>query len=306
MLRPLISAMLVSAAFPSLACEGVQITKDTLVGGTVCAPESPQRIVTLDPFYSLLMAAELDLPVIGTALSGDSLPEQVDGVWNTAPEVVGQMTSPNLEAILALKPDLIIGDAYSQAEIMEQLSDIAPTALVDTADWKDYLRTVASVAGADGAADKKLADYEATVARTAAELPEGATASFLRIVPGGFQVYVAGPSAYAPMAVLTELGIARPPFETATDDTVLKRPTMEGLLELQGDVMIYTIGGAHHDGDAKALEDEVTSHPIWQALPSVQAGRAHRVEPTHWMGFGGLDSAYEIIADVREIYGLPE
>ncbi|MEM9342047.1 MAG: iron-siderophore ABC transporter substrate-binding protein [Pseudomonadota bacterium] len=306
MIRPALAAVFTFAASASIACDGLEVTQETLVGGTICAPSEPQRIVTLDPYYSLLMAAELDLPVIGTALSGDSLPSQVEGVWDTDPELVGQMTSPDLEAILALKPDLIIGDAYSQAEIMEQLSEIAPTALVDTADWKTYLRTVASVAGADSTADEKLAAYQTAVAETAAALPEGATVSFLRIVPGGFQVYVAGPSAYAPMAVLTELGIERPPFETVSDDTVLKRPTMEGLLELQGDVMIYTIGGAHHDGDAKALEDEVTSNPIWQALPSVKAGRAYRVEPTHWMGFGGLDSAYEIIADIRDIYGLPE
>ncbi|MEM9903184.1 MAG: iron-siderophore ABC transporter substrate-binding protein [Pseudomonadota bacterium] len=268
--------------------------------------DEPSRIITLDPFYTLLMAGELDLPVVGTALSGETMPAQVQESWDTMPEVVGQMTSPNLEAILRLDPDLIIGDAYSQAEIYGQLSEIAPTALVDTTDWKAYFRTVALVADAEDTAEAKLTAYETRVAETAAALPEDAMLSFVRIIPGGFQVYVAGPSAYAPMSVLTELGIERPPFETVQDDTVLKRPTMEGLLELQGNILIYTIGGAHHEGDAEALEREVTSHPIWQALPSVRNARTYKVEPTHWMGFGGLASAHAIIDDVREIYGLEE
>ncbi|MEM1429154.1 MAG: iron-siderophore ABC transporter substrate-binding protein [Pseudomonadota bacterium] len=289
-----------------IACEGRQVSSPALIDEVLCVPDGPSRIVTLDPFYTLLMAGELNLPVIGTALSGEAMPTQVEDSWDTMPEVVGQMTSPNLEAILRLDPDLIIGDAYSQAEIYGQLSEIAPTALVDTTDWKEYFRAVALVADAGEAAEAKLDAYEARVAETAAALPDEATVSFLRIIPGGFQVYVAGPAAYAPMSVLTELGIERPPFETATDDTVLKRPTMEGLLELEGDILIYTIGGAHHEGDAIALENEVTSSAIWQALPSVQNGRAYRVKPTHWMGFGGLASAHAIVDDVREIFGLEE
>ena len=295
-------AVIATAAY---ACDGVSVQSPAIVKETLCVPAAPERVVTMDPYYSLLMADELDLPVIGTALSGDSLPSQFDG-YGEDPYAVGQSGSPYLESILALKPYLIIGDAYSQAEIHDRLSEIAPTALVDTADWKEYLRAVALVAGKSDLADEKLAAFEQTVADTAAALPAGATVSFVRIVPGGFQVYVAGPSAYAPMSVLTEVGLKRPAFETVEDDTVLKRPTMEGLLELQGDVLIYTIGGAHHEGDAKALEAEVTSNPIWQALPAVQSGRAVRVEPTHWMGFGGLNSAYAIVDDIRRIFDVPE
>lgn len=289
-------------AGPVLACEGRVVTSPDLLGAELCAPERPTRIVTLDPFYSLLMAGELGLPVVGTAISGDGLPKQAADLFKASPEIVGDMGAANLDAILALEPDLIIGDAYSQAEIRAQLEAIAPTALVDTADWKDYFRAIAEAAGTAALAEEKLTIYAAAVDAAAAGLPDEATVSFLRIVPGGFQVYVAGPSAYAPMTVLTELGLSRPPFETVEDDTVLKRPTMEGLLELQGDLLIYTIGGAHHDGDAEALEAEVTANPIWQSLPAVQAGRAYKVAPTHWMGFGGLQSAYAIVSDVTGIF----
>jgi ABC-type Fe3+-hydroxamate transport system substrate-binding protein len=38
-------------------------------------------------------------------------------------------------------------------------------------------------------------------------------------------------------------------------------------------VLFYVVGGADDDEDGSALEAAVTSHPIWQQLPAVQAGR---------------------------------
>lgn len=287
---------------PALACDGRVVTSENLVGGPICVPSNPERVIALDPFYTLLMAGELGLPVIGTALSGAELPDGARSLFDNDPVVVGQILAPDLEVILSLNPDLILGDAYAQAEIYGQLKDIAPTALINTSDWKTYFLTLGAAAGATQQVEDKLAIYSQKVSEAAQKIPDNMTVSFLRIVPGGFQVYVAGPAAYSPMSILTELGINRPPFETVTDNTVLKRPTLEGLLDLQGDVLIYTIGGAHHDGDAEALEREVTSHPIWQALPAVKAGRVFRVEPNHWMNFGGLRSAEAIVEDVVAIF----
>ncbi|MEM8580392.1 MAG: ABC transporter substrate-binding protein, partial [Pseudomonadota bacterium] len=283
-------------------CSGRNISSEHILGGKACVPESPERIITLDPFYTLLMALDLDASVIATALSGRDLPTQVTADLDT----VGQRTAPNLEAILAQEPDLIIGQAYGQERLLPRLAGIAPSVLIDTSDWRVYFKTLAKAVGQAEKAEAALAEFEVDLKATARDLPKNQTVSFLRIVPGGFQVYVAGPNAYAPVSLLTELGLERPPYETVTDGTVLRRPSLEGLLELRGDTLIYTIGGAHHEGDSEALEAEVTSSAIWRVLPAVQSGRAFRVEPTHWMGFGGIVSAREILADIRRIYDLPE
>ena len=58
---------------------------DTIVGGSVCVPETPQRVVVLDPFYNLQMGLELGLPIVGSATSGAEFPaaltdEQLSGI----------------------------------------------------------------------------------------------------------------------------------------------------------------------------------------------------------------------------------
>ena len=83
-------------------------------------------------------------------------------------------------------------------------------------------------------------------------------------------------------------------------DTVLKRPDWEGLTNLEGDELFYVVGGGHDSPEGQELEAEVTSNPIWQRLPAVQAGNAHRVSAEHWMSFGGLASANAVLADVEQ------
>ena len=71
--------------------------------------------------------------------------------------------------------------------------------------------------------------------------------SVVRIMAGGFQVYVDGPAAYAPFAVLHDAGVKRTAYETATDATILKRPDWEGLAQLDGDVLLYIVGSPYDD-----------------------------------------------------------
>src|SRR5262245_5594024 len=80
-------------------------------GGTTCVPADPQRIVALDSLTVLPTLIELDAPVVG-ALSvysaGDPFPDYLDPVDVEGIEVVGDLQTPNVEAILAAEPDLII------------------------------------------------------------------------------------------------------------------------------------------------------------------------------------------------------
>ena len=271
---------------------------ETIVGGSVCVPETPTRVVVLDPFYNLQMGLELGLPIVGSATSGSAFPaaltdEQVERITD-----VGQFDAPNLEVITELNPDLILADAFFHESNGEALSAIAPTVLVATPNWKEYFRTIAGAAGVAEGAETAFDVYEARTEAISERL-KGVELSFVRLIPGGFQVYVEGPSAYAPFSVLQDAGVARPPFETAEDDTVLKRPDWEGLTNLEGDVLFYVVGGGHDSPGGRDLEDEVISNPIWQALPAVQTGEAHRVSAEHWISFGGLASANAVLDDVE-------
>jgi iron complex transport system substrate-binding protein len=302
-LVPKLAAITGNAAATRLTCEaGFHAFAHEQITTPVCIPNAPQRVVTLEPFYALQMSLELGLPVIGsTAFTGEGdfptalTPEETAGIVP-----LGAFDAPNLEAITALKPDLIIGDAYFQQEQYALLSAIAPTVLINTPDWKAWFTTVAAAGGVSERAEQAFAEYDARVAAISAQLPS-VTVSFVRVAPGGFQLYREAPNAYAPIAIMTEVGIARPDFEVGSDENSWERLDWEGLINLTGDVLFYVVGGADDDEDGSALEAEVTSNPIWQQLPAVQAGRAYRVNAEHWMSFGGLRSAHAVLDDIESL-----
>lgn len=274
------------------SCAGRLVESPAVPGGPLCLPEKPQRIVVLDPLFGLQMGVSLDLPIVGATrvdLSG-RLPEGAADL--------GLFHSPDIEAVLALAPDLIIGDAAMHGAFLPQLSMIAPTLLPDTPDWRQYYRVIAMATGREAAAEAELAAFDAELAALRETLREGHSVSFVRLMPGGFQTYVDGPAAYAPFRLVSEAGLGRPAFETTDDATVMKQLTYEGLAALAGEVLLYTAG----PGDTAALEAEVTAHPLWRALPQVRDGRVYRVEAAHWLGFGGIESARAVLGDIRRIF----
>jgi iron complex transport system substrate-binding protein len=104
--------------------------------------------------------------------------------------------------------------------------------------------------------------------------------------------------------VLGDAGVKRPPYETAADATILKRPDWEGLSQLDGDVLLYMVGNPYDDESKTTLEADTLANPLWKTIPAVASGRVHKVDVTTWMGFGGLRSANKVLDDV-ERFVLP-
>lgn len=276
-------------------------THPDIVGESLCVPEAPASVVTLEPFYSLQMAVKLGLPVVATAAYGDeaSFPSALTEEETAGISFVGAFEQPNLETLTQLAPDLIIGDAYFHGERYDLLREIAPTVLINTADWKTWLSITGDVGGVSELATEQLAEYEARVADISSRLRD-VEVSFVRVVPGSFQLYREAPDAYAPIAVMSDVGVVRPDFEIASGDNSWERLDWEGITSLTGDVLFYVAGGASDIDGAAQLEEEVTSNPIWQQLPAAQAGQAYRVDAEHWMSFGGLHSAHAVLDDIEE------
>lgn len=86
----------------------------------------------------------------------DSLLTQTTKIAN-----IGTRTQPNLESILRLKPDLILGLDWDEPTY-KQLSQIAPTVLVESSDdlnWKRWFKIYAEALGKTKEADKIMATY---------------------------------------------------------------------------------------------------------------------------------------------------
>lgn len=294
----------VPGAAPVAACDGRLIEGPDIVNAPVCVPEHPERIVVLDPTYSLGMAIELDVPVVGAPMFGMSdrqLREQAEARGVTD---LGAFTEPSLEAVVALQPDLIIGSGMLGEGVQAMASRIAPTVMITAENWKTYYRRLAHAVGRDEAAAAILDRYEDRVADIRSRIPQ-TTVSVVRITPWDFQVYLDSPQAYGPFLVMRETGVRRPPYETAEGGETMKRPDWEELSQLSGDTLLYIVGGSN-DSAESGRHEEVLANPLWQMLPAVRAGRVHRVDPATWMEFSGAASAHRVLDDVERYIVDPE
>lgn len=297
-------ALFISLCPAAAECDGRTISEHVLAP-PVCVPATPSRIVVLDPFYNLGMGLELGLPLVGAPL----MTAQDAGLRTAAEKAsvtdIGDARQPSLERVVALKPDLIIGDATLHAQVRGMFEKIAPTVLIDVRNWKDHLLALADITGRNDAALKLLDGYEVRVATLRERVPQFPV-SVLRVTPTGFHVYVSGPAAYAPYAVLREVGIQRTPYETVTDNTAFKRPDWEEIGLLDGRILLYVIVSGYDQAPDDALEAATIKNPFWQMLPAVRSGRSHRVDRGTWMGFSGVASAHRVLDDIeRYIVNTP-
>lgn len=290
---------LMNTSFSHAACEGKEISED-VYNGPLCIPKNAQRIVTLDPLITLGMLLELGAPVVATPY----MAIQDDGVMKSVKDRnlvdLGNPREPSLERVAALKPDLIIGSAEAHGQIYDTAAKIAPTVLFKHMDWKQYLQRLSEVAGGEGTADQALLAYERRVSSIRERMAKTElTVSTVRFAPGRFVVFVDGPEAYAPFAVLHEAGVKRTAYETVTDGTIVKRPDWEELASLEGDILLYVSASGFESDEDDKLEKEVVQNPLWQLLPAVQRGRAYRVDRGPWQSFHGLASAHRILDDIE-------
>jgi iron complex transport system substrate-binding protein len=106
-----------SAAFP------VTITDDASRSVTIHA--EPARIVSLAPANTeILFALGLGNKVVGVT-SYDDYPSQVASITK-----VGDFAGPNIEAVAAAKPDLILATSGVQADVVKKLESLGATVVV--------------------------------------------------------------------------------------------------------------------------------------------------------------------------------
>lgn len=289
--------LLVHATASLAACNGQLIEKNVL-NAPVCIPANPQRIVTLDPLLSYGALSELGVSVIGAPLFGIQDADIRTKAEKASVVDIGHPAQPSLERITALKPDLIIGSSEFHGQIYNTVSKIAPTLFIDHIDWKDHISLLARITGTTDKANAARQSYENRVASIKSRIPD-VTVSVARVKPGGFNVYVDGPAAYAPYAVLHEAGVKRTPFETVKDNTIVKRLDWEGASSLSRDILLYVVVSGYDPAPDEALLAETLANPFWQLLPAVAAGRAHRIDRATWMGFHGYGSAERVLDDIE-------
>lgn len=190
--------------------------------GETTIEDTPERIVVVGLTEQDALLALGIVPVATTEWFGEHpgaiwpwAQDELAALGADAPEVIGDATAVNAEAVAAQRPDLILA-VYSglTEEDYATLSAIAPTVAqpADHVDygvpWQELTRTVGAAVGQAGAADALVAEVEAQFATVIEEHPEFVGASAVMATPYE-GIYVYGPED-ARGRFLTALGFDLP------------------------------------------------------------------------------------------------
>lgn len=132
------------------------------LGQSYTVPKHVEKIVITGAMEAMEDAASLDVRPTGAISIGGKFPEIFASV-TSASESIGEKIQPDLEKILQLKPDVILGSTKFQKEMHEKLQKIAPTILVShiSTNWEANLKLMGELSGKEAKADQIIAKYKA-------------------------------------------------------------------------------------------------------------------------------------------------
>lgn len=275
----------------------------THVMGVTSVADQPMRIVALtnEATEDLLALGIVPVGAVRSANANPWFDHVADQLVETT--VVGEELSPNLEVILSLEPDLILGNKKRHENIYAQLSAIAPTVYVEniTGQWRDNLAFYAEAVGKATEGEAVLQAYEGRVAAIQAALGDrrAEKVGLVRFIAG--QNYAYNNDSFSG-SILRDIGFGRP---AAQDKSGLAEPiTSERIPELDGDRLLHF---SYETGDGGATKEAETwmASPLWQNLTSVKSGHIHGVSDAVWATAGGVMAAHLALDDIEAIYNLP-
>ncbi|WP_138732416.1 iron-siderophore ABC transporter substrate-binding protein [Modestobacter excelsi] len=243
--------------------------------GDVTVDEAPSRVVALG-WGDAETALALGVQPVGAsdwlAFGGEGVGPWAAGGYDETPEIIDTL-EPSYEAIAALRPDLIL-DTKSPAtqDRYDKLSAIAPTVgqpegadpyLTSSA---DQLEMIGAALGKSDEATALQQQVDQAFTDAAAAHPEftGTSVAVAAYSSEGFGAYVEGD---ARVDFMEQLGFTlKPEIQALATDSFFVPVSEEQLPLLDAGLTvafpIFVDAG------------QITANPLWQAIPSVQAGHA--------------------------------
>ena len=263
------------------------------VMGTSQVPITPKRIVVLDttPLDAVLA---LGVAPVGTISYG--MPPSYLGDKASDIEIIGHFNQPNLEAILKLNPDLILGAKSISERLYPRLSRIAPTVFIEGAgrswDWKNNFRIYADALNKRDQAEQLITDYEQQLSDLQSSLapsPDRLTVSIVLNGPFGFIAHT--PKSFSG-SVLQEIGFQRNAVQS-TENQFFVRLSREDLESPEGDILFLI-----HYPDTTSKE-EFVNDGLWSQLDVVQRDAVCEVQGEVWAAGRSILAAHQILKDVQ-------
>ncbi len=262
--------------------------------GETCVPLQPQRVITLS-VPSLGDAIALGIQPIATIVYFDEPPPYLVSHLASI-QVLGKEEQPNLEKILNLKPDLIIGIKYSTEAIYGQLAQIAPTVVHDWEgypSWREHFDFVAKALGKTEMAKQVWSHYYQRIESLKTALDnqsQDLEVSFVHSCCGTIDLDLKNSFNGG---ILADAGLRRPPAQAIPIAGGILSISEERLIDIDGDVLFIATDG----DEATQKLAELKQNPLWQKLRAVQNDRVYEVNYPTWRGGNPL-AADRVIDDL--------
>ena len=274
----------------------------TFNGQTYTVPKDPQKIAVLsNSVLSMLYA--VDGKAISRVNTTDSLPPEIEAL-----PALGQTANINMEQLLGLNPDLVLGleNQHKKYEAQLQSSKI-PTVLINYDGIKDNVPLLTFLGELTNHQDKAktvIATYENNIAKVkdAVKGQQPARVAVLRATGKGV---TAETDASITASMVKELGMTNVVTshldKTTTDKTV---PYSLETLAADNPDIIFVVTMGKEEEITKAMKKAMTDNPAWANLKAVQNNRVVYLPSKLFLLNPGLQTPEAMAHLVKEAYGI--
>ncbi len=271
---------------------------------TTLVTADPQRIVALaGDQLDALCALGLQSRIVAAALpdGSEGQPSYLGTVIHDVPGA-GSRSDPDLAAIAAASPDLILGSLALTPEDFPALSEIAPTVFSGRpgAAWRDNVLTVGAATGRLEGANALLEAFDREADKAGADNDAAHyQASVVQFTDTTMRVYGAD---NFPASVLADAGVDRPAAQRFTDKPYIEVGISESDLDnspdfsiADGDIVYLSFANA----EARERAPEVLESDAWKRLSAYRDNRVFAVNNAIWQTGEGIVAARGILADLN-------
>ncbi|MDF2662476.1 MAG: iron-uptake system-binding protein [Paenibacillus sp.] len=235
-------------------------------------PAKVENIVITGALEAMEDAIVLDVKPKGAISVGGKFPPMFAAITGQS-QSIGEKTQPNLETIVKLKPDVILGTSKFPAETAEKLTKIATTFPVShiSTHWEANLRLLGELTGKQAKAEEVLKQYKADTEAAKKQLGEklkDKKVVAIRVRSGNIAIYPAdvffNPSLY------TDLGLAVP--EEVKAAKAQETVSVEKFAQMNPDYLFIQFSEDENTDKPTALQD-LQNNPIIKSTNAFKNGK---------------------------------
>lgn len=260
---------------------------------------TPKRVVILTQEGTEALL-ELGMKPVGAVNSGlgntwfPHIAKEMQGVTE-----LGDESQPNIELIVSLKPDLIIGNKVRHEKVYKQLSDIAPTVFSEdlSGRWKQNFTLYAEALGKKAEGEKVMSKYNERVQQAKQKFGDKLSkkVSVVRFLPQAVRIYQKDTFAGI---ILKDIGFARPAPQDK--EQFMEVITKERIADMDGDIMFYFNADYTDEKGGTKNQEEWMKDPLFKNLNIAKNNMAFKVDEVVWNLSGGIRSAQLLIDDLMK------